>query len=91
MGLIILAIAGTGFYFEIFLIWVCLVDLIYVSFLKKKKKNIESTIFDLSSNKIDAKGAFCFQFFGSFSGKEVCSLLGLKDGFHYKKGASLQK
>ena len=38
MGLIILAIAGTGFYFEIFLIWVCLVELIYVSFLKKKKK-----------------------------------------------------
>ena len=66
MGLIILAIAGIGFYFEIFLIWVCLVELIYVSFLKKKKKNIESAIFDLSSNKIDAKGAFCFQFFGSF-------------------------
>ena len=38
MGLIILAIAGIGFYFEIFLIWVCLVELIYVSFLKKKKK-----------------------------------------------------
>ena len=58
---------------------------------EKKKKNIESAIFDLSSSKIDAKGAFCFQFFGSFWGKEVCGLLGLKDGFRYNKGASLRK
>ena len=65
-----------------------MVELIYVSFWEKKK--IESAIFDLSSSKIDAKGAFCFQFFGSFWGKEVCVLLGLKGGFHYKKGASLR-
>ena len=44
-----------------------------------KNKKIKSTIFYLSSSKIDTKGAFCFQVFGYFWGKEVYGLLGLKE------------